>query len=314
MVIRRVYRGDETASSASAVRTRQREKISGVGEKIEVAKIRYQAAWLAARDLNPEGTWVETYRWLDTKDIRGPLAADDLSDLALANRFKKHKDGAPELGQGTYLKSWIWGVAVADDADPEDTLRIEWAKSSANAARWREELELVPVEMGRTLAYFEWEAQQWAKRVGSRLTAPPGLQEALDIYARQQHAIIHQRIALFASTWLPFLARSRITASWTDRYKHLVPTWAWVAPKRGDPVGCECSCYCQFSMRADFRKCRGQAVQVDDTLGLRVHFVSPGYFQHHTSHLAVVERLIRSRRRVTCTTWLHSATRYMRQC
>jgi hypothetical protein len=206
MVIRHIYRGDETASLASAVRTRQREKISGVGEKIEVAKIRYQAAWLAARDLNPEGTWVETYCWLNTKDIRGPSAANDLSNLALANRFKKHKDGAPELGQGTYLKSWIWCVAVADDADPEDTLRIEWAKSSANAARWREELELVPVEMGRTLAYFEWEAQQWAKRVGSQLTVPPDLQEALDIYARQQHAIIHQRIALFASTWLPFLA------------------------------------------------------------------------------------------------------------
>jgi hypothetical protein len=119
MVLHRVYRGDETTGSVSEIRTRQREKISGMGEKIEVAKTQYQAAWIAARDLDPTGIWMETYCWLDAKDIRGPSAIDDLSDLASSKLAKKlhHKD-AGDLGQGTYVKSWIWCVAVTDNTDP----------------------------------------------------------------------------------------------------------------------------------------------------------------------------------------------------
>jgi hypothetical protein len=122
---------------------------------------------------------METYRWLDAKDIRGPSAIDDLSDLASSKLAKKlhHKD-AGDLGQGTYVKSWIWCVAVTDNTDPEDTLRGEWARCAANSARWEEERELVPIEMGRTLAAFKWEAQRWKACIGTRPSASPALQHA----------------------------------------------------------------------------------------------------------------------------------------
>jgi hypothetical protein len=239
MITRRAYRGDEHASSAAAISTRQREKISGIGEKIELAKARYQAAWIAADGLDPHGTWSATYRWLETKDICGPTAGDDLSDLAATRLFKKLKGNISTLGQGTYEKSWIWCVALSDSTDPDDTLQVEWAKASANAARWREELRLVPEEMGRTLAYFVWHADWWESQVGRRFEASHELQHALDAYARRQTSLIRQRLVLFASAWLPALSRAGIETSWSGAYKHLVPGWAWLAPKRGDAIGCE---------------------------------------------------------------------------
>jgi hypothetical protein len=122
MITRRAYRGDEHASSAAAISARQRERISGIGEKIEVAKARYQAAWIAADGLDSRGPWSTTYRWLETKDICGPTAGDDLSDLAATRLFKKLKGNISDLGQGTYEKSWIWCVALSDNTDPDDTL------------------------------------------------------------------------------------------------------------------------------------------------------------------------------------------------
>jgi hypothetical protein len=238
MITRRAYRGDEHASSAAAISARQREKISGIGEKLEVAKLRYQAAWIAADGLDSRGPWSMTYRWLEKKDIRGPTAGDDLSDLAATRLFKKLKGNISDLGQGTYEKSWIWCVALSDNTDPDDTLRVEWAKSSANAARWREELQLIPEEMGRTLAYFVWHAGWWDSQVGRRSGASHELQGALDAYARRQASLIRQRMSLFASSWLPALARAGIETSWSARYKDLVPGWAWHTRKRGDAVGC----------------------------------------------------------------------------
>jgi hypothetical protein len=238
MITRRAYRGDEHASSAAAISARQREKISGIGEKIEAAKARYQAAWIAADGLDSRGSWSTTYRWLETKDIRGPTAGDDLSDLAATRLFKKLKGNISDLGQGTYEKSWIWCVALSNNTDPDDTLRVEWAKSSANAARWCEELKLVPEEMGRVLAYFVWHSGWWVSQVGRRSEASHELQCALDAYARRQASLIRQRLVLFVSSWLPALRRAGIKTSWDARYEDLVPTWAWLTPKRGDAVGC----------------------------------------------------------------------------
>jgi hypothetical protein len=240
VIIRKSDRGDATSGSAQAMRTRQREKISGIGEKIEKAKLRYQQAWKAAHLLDPSGTWLQTYRWLDTKDIRGPSPADDLTDLAAAKLFKKLKNPSAEIGQGVYEQSWIWRVALSDSTEPEDALRVQWAKLSANASRWNEELALVPVEMGRTLTSLEWSAAQWEAQVGRRPTASPWLQAALDAYALRQAATYRDRMALFATAWIPRLARHGTQMAWMKKFSPLVPTWAWTPRKRGDPVGCEC--------------------------------------------------------------------------
>jgi hypothetical protein len=230
----------EQAGSEGVARARQRERISGIGEKIETAKLRYQQAWRSADRLDPAGPWSLNFRWLNTKDIRGPSAADDLSDLAAMKISKKIRRDAADLGQGTYERSWIWNVALDGNTDPDGALRVEWAKSQANAERWEEELQLVPEEMRRTLAYFEWSASWWSQRIGARPTASIELQSALDAEARRQEALLRQRIVVFASAWLPYLKRLGLGTSWMSTYKDHIPASAWEAPRRGAALGCEC--------------------------------------------------------------------------
>jgi hypothetical protein len=239
VITRKTYRGDQHTSSVNAIRERQREKISGIGEKIEVIKQRYQQAWRSAHSLDPNGSWSTTFRWLDTKDIRGPSAADDLSDLAATKLFKKIRQDVGDIGVGTYEKSWIWCVWLSDNTEPEGALRVAWAKSSANACRWEEELQLVPEEMRRTLAYFEWQLEWWHQQSNKRPTASSDLVSALDSYVRRQEDLIRQRIRVFASAWLPALRRYGMDLAWTSKYKDVVPESAWDAPKKGAALGCE---------------------------------------------------------------------------
>jgi hypothetical protein len=238
-VTRKSSRGYKQAGSVGANRTRQRVRISGIGEKIENAKLRYQHAWRSAHSLDPAGEWALNFRWLDTKDIRGPSAADDLSDLAATKIFKKLRQDAPDLGQGIYERSWIWSATLNGNTDPDGALCVEWAKSRANALRWEEELVLVPEEMRRSLAYFEWQAASWRQRLHARPTASLDLRSALDVHARRQEDLLRQRIAVFASAWVPYLTRLGLGGSWTAQYTDLVPSSAWDAPRRGAVLGCE---------------------------------------------------------------------------
>jgi hypothetical protein len=241
VITRKTYRGDHNTSSVNAIRERQREKISGIGEKIETVKLRYQQAWRSASSLDPSGSWSLTFRWLDTKDIRGPSAADDLSDLAAIKLRKKIRQDVGDFGMGTYEKSWIWCVSLSDNTEPEGALCVAWAKSAANACRWEEELKLVPEEMRRTLAYFEWQKDWWHQRMDMRSEAPSDLSEALNAYVVRQEDLISQRISVFASAWLPALRRHKLDYAWTSKYNAIVPASAWEAPKKGAALGCECS-------------------------------------------------------------------------
>jgi hypothetical protein len=47
-------------------------------------------------------------------------------------------------------------------------LRIEWAKACVKAMCYAEETDLLEEEMHRMLQFFQWRADWWWARVGSR--------------------------------------------------------------------------------------------------------------------------------------------------
>jgi hypothetical protein len=230
-VIRTNIRGDWKAGSEGHVRTRRQRKISDIGAKIEKSRLRYDRARKYAINIDPGGSWVTVWRVLERKDIRGPNPSDDVTDLAIYGG--KGKTHPAELGQGTYEQSWIWLVKLNDTDEPNESLRLHWCKTSANAERWVEELELVQEEMRRVLAYFVWRAQWWNSQVGRRPDEAQDLQDALDSHTRRQFAIYHDRVVVFASTWIPELAWAGHTPDWAQQYHSLIPSHAWKPRKRG---------------------------------------------------------------------------------
>jgi hypothetical protein len=134
--------------------TRKRSEISHAAEKVDAARIRYQRAWAARNRLDTDGTWKAVFRELRRDDIRGPNPGDDTEDLKAASRRRERRER--DQGAGRYEQSWIWLTLNTAD-DPDDQLRVQWAKMTANAERWEEEHRLVPEEMRRTLASFQFE-------------------------------------------------------------------------------------------------------------------------------------------------------------
>jgi hypothetical protein len=228
-VIRSNITGTWTAGADSAEQKKRRKQISDIVAKIETAKIRYQHAWTAADHLKPGGEWSVKYQWLDTRDIRGPNVSDDVSDLALASQRQRK---TLQLGQGTYNMSWIWRTVIDHD-EPEEAIRVQYAKTLANAERWEEEAMLIPEEMRQTLASFEYMARWWTSQIGRRPTSTQALQNALDAHARRQALIYQQRIKVFAIAWLPELCLANLSPVWASRYESYVPPWAWEV-KRGN--------------------------------------------------------------------------------
>jgi hypothetical protein len=134
--------------------TRKRGEISHAAEKVDSARIRYQRAWDARDRLDHHGDWKLVFRELRREDIRGPNPGDDSADLKAVKRRNDRRDR--DQGAGHYEQSWIWLTLNTAD-EPNDQVRVQWAKMTANAERWEEELRLVPEEMRRTLASFEFE-------------------------------------------------------------------------------------------------------------------------------------------------------------
>jgi hypothetical protein len=220
-VLRSNFRGTYSKKTTGAM-TRKRSELAAVGVKLEVNKIRYQHAWRSSQRLDPGGVWSQTYLKLETSDIRGPNPQDDLAD-AQVNSAQSRPNGV-----GQYVQSWIWRANLSSTDEPVDQVRVQWAKTRANAERWKEQLQLVMEEMRRTVASFAWISSSWSDRVGARqATVPPRLGEALDAYAIRQARMFSQRRRTFADTWIPSLidaspARSHMRCTSTS-YVNVLP-------------------------------------------------------------------------------------------
>lgn len=207
--------------------TRARDALSSVDKKIQLLAAKYNAARdalmsLVGRNADWEGTYSRRYLPLRKEDIR---ALED-DDPATARKKKKMRKEGP--AEGRRLVSWIWrgiGAADSDDMntskhiilielylrrglliDGDTGVRIEWMKARARTLRWEEELELIPEEARRAMAYFEWHARQWEERAAARDNVDPELQEGLAAYATAQAAIRRGLRARFAMLWDKTLA------------------------------------------------------------------------------------------------------------
>jgi hypothetical protein len=170
----------------------------------------------APEDKSPH--WSKRLRRLKNDDIRGPYASDDNSDLQ-ATLSARPRDTAG----GRRPASWIWTLRGAGE-EPTEQVRVHWTKMISYAERWEEELTMLPEEMRRTFAYFEWEAKWWRKQAARRRVEQPLLASALHAYAYRQAAIREKRIASFAQIWIPLLERhtDRLDSDWISPYQGLV--------------------------------------------------------------------------------------------
>ncbi|KAG6810243.1 hypothetical protein H0H87_011248, partial [Tephrocybe sp. NHM501043] len=83
-------------------------------------------------------------------------------------------------------------------------LRVEWLKSRARAARFREEVDLLQEEMRRVLSFLAWQADFWRKKAetSSHLYNGPRA-GGLAAYAHRQAALRSNLAARFSDMWRP---------------------------------------------------------------------------------------------------------------
>jgi hypothetical protein len=162
----------------------------------------YRSAYAALQVLDPGGLWSQRLRTLLDKDIRGP-----------------GKDPDDPTQNSRYEPSWIWLAAHKPSSEFEvveedfnDSMRVEWAKVMARAARWNEELLIVQEEIRRVLAFFAWKSSWWVNLAARRMVDDdPALLDGIRAYAYKQASLQTRMAGRYASHWLPVLEQEGIT-------------------------------------------------------------------------------------------------------
>jgi hypothetical protein len=165
----------------------------------------YRSAYAALQVLDPGGKWSHRLRPLLDKDIRGP-----------------GKDPENPTQNSRYEPSWIWLVVHNPSSEFEvveedfnDSMRVEWAKVMARAARWNEELLIVQEEIRRVLEFFAWKSSWWIDQAARRMVEDDtSLVDGIRAYAYKQAEFQTRMAERCASHWLPVLEEKGITPSW----------------------------------------------------------------------------------------------------
>lgn len=195
--------------------TRMRTLFKRFNHRTERVAERYRASRKALEVLDPGGAWESRLKVLHAEDIHGPGKEE----------VDKH-DRRPEASEKRREQSWIWLVPRVETAPDigvmeehlDANLRVEWAKSRARAARWTEEVALLPEEMRRTLAFFKWKAEWWRSQIGLRSDEPDHICSGVDAYAERQ-AVYLERLAIgFVKCWLPILQKHGVRPCWESEY------------------------------------------------------------------------------------------------
>ncbi|KAK0500749.1 hypothetical protein EDD18DRAFT_1279950 [Armillaria luteobubalina] len=134
-----------------------------------------------------EWSWQAQLRILEDSDVRR-IADDEVG-----------------ISEGNRTMSWIWYSSHLGDVPGgvEECLRIEWCKTRARAHRWREECQLLRVEMDRVKRTLEHEANLWLSRAKSAAegVALINAGEGAGAYAKRQ-AMIRTSLRLsFEDKW-----------------------------------------------------------------------------------------------------------------
>ena len=81
-------------------------------------------------------------------------------------------------------------------------MQLEWLKAHARVLRWEEELKLIPEEIRRSIAFFEWKATQWERRSTQREgSIRAEVLEGLAGYAHRQARISRALATSGAKMW-----------------------------------------------------------------------------------------------------------------
>ena len=204
--------------------TRSRAALNTVDARITKFVERYRAAYHALLQLDPTGSWRETYLELKDSDNRGP--GKETEEVG--------------VGDGSYFRSWIWsanprnpdtvdgdvGEEGASEEDVNEMLRVEWTTAFARLERWSEEVELLQEEMRRVVAFLEWKSLDWLAKMDARAgDVSSDVQSGLRAYAQKQAAIFHNLAVSFAMLWYPTLVSYDLRHSWITEFldKHKVP-------------------------------------------------------------------------------------------
>jgi hypothetical protein len=183
----------------------------------------YRSAYAALQVLDPGGMWSCRLRTLLDKHICGP-----------------GKDPDDPMQNSRYEPSWIWLVAhnpstefEVVEEDFNHSMRVEWAKVMARAARWNEELLIVQEEIRRVLAFFCWKSSWWVDQVSRRMVDDdPALVDGIHAYAYKQAAIQTLMAERCASHWHPVLEQYGITPSWKADF----PDVLGISPMEGQLI------------------------------------------------------------------------------
>ncbi|RDX43071.1 hypothetical protein OH76DRAFT_1458528 [Lentinus brumalis] len=193
-----LYKFKDRFARGQRANTRAQTVVNQAQAKIDADAARYRAAYAALCALAvPLGKigWASHLAPLQTSDIR---------------HVTEGEEGETE---GRRTMSWIWKASSSAPSDPSDgtgapidtslqeSLRVEWCKARARAARWTEEVELLLEEMRRTIVYHTWRAGMWHDVVNQVHEGRPDYLEGANAYARRQAAVRVAMRDFCAVTW-----------------------------------------------------------------------------------------------------------------
>ena len=209
--------------------TRSRNSIGRVGAKIEVLATKYRSAFMTLSTLDPLGKtgWRSEFLELRNQDIRA-LSEAELPNAPTQARARQLQArsllGGGVVPEGNRTVSWIWRGSLRG-LDPHEEFgegsrilfsvqhsltssiefRLEWSKTRAHQARWREEVSLLEEEMRRVLVYLKWKSDSWLRKGDTRaislLTTCPKVLEGLHAYACRQACVFRDLHDHFLGIW-----------------------------------------------------------------------------------------------------------------
>ncbi|TFK79239.1 hypothetical protein K466DRAFT_505889, partial [Polyporus arcularius HHB13444] len=154
IIAREVFKLQKKKAPGKGMTLRTQSAIGKVNEQIRAAANMYRRHWVSLRALGMP---------LEDPHLRRLLDADlEHFDVSLDR----------DLGKSQRAVSWLWDnfSFVDSEQDPRyqtfynDARKVHWFRSSAQYARWKEEVDILLEEMRRTIRFFVFWERWWLAR------------------------------------------------------------------------------------------------------------------------------------------------------
>ncbi len=257
------HKKDQTAGTGVAANTRMQVAIARQEAKKRLDADRYRNARNALLVLCPLGKWKQRLLPLRESDIR-PLAAEgtvgegrrvltwiwrmrpaaeeelepgddeDINDDG-ENEELLHGNTATDELEGTHQPPFPFKVLFSSHIMLHSTeLRAEWAKSLARAERWEEEVQLLKMEMVRSLNFFECKSISWLATAHERTDMSSDIRAGVFAYAHKQSHLCKQMAKKYATHWLDIFRfnKLKLPRSWPVAYRVTAPSSTQIQRRR----------------------------------------------------------------------------------